>query len=299
MQAMLLAAGLGTRLQPYSLLRPKPLFPIVDKPLLRILIEMLQQARFTKIVVNAHHLAEQIEQELSGLEGVIVVREDELLGTGGGLRNALPHFDDEPILVMNGDILHTMDPAEIYAHHLKSPHKVTLALHDFPRFNKVSIREDRVLAFREGVRLANTRTLAFTGIHVIDPSVIEKIPVDTFHHIIDLYEDMTVFKGVGALITENRYWRDIGTPEDYLRVHKELLTAKIIRNRWGLEKGPFYMSRWARMEPAVALHDWCSVGDGAVLGKGSVLKRCVVWPNTEIPKRFQGENQIITPEINS
>ena len=294
MQAMLLAAGLGTRVQPYSLLRPKPLFPIVNKPLLRILVEMLKLARFSKIVINAYHLGEQIEREFEGEEGVTVVREEKVLGTGGGLRNALPFFDNEPILVMNGDILHTMNPADIYAHHLKSKHKVTLALHDYPRYNKVSVRQDRVLSFREEVRLATTSCLAFTGIHVIDPQVIEKIPPNTFHHIIDLYEDMTVYGAIGAMIMENRYWRDIGTPEDYLQVHKEVLTGKIIGNRWGLEHGPLHVSNWARIEPAVALHDWCSVGDGAVIGQGAVLKRCVVWPDTNVAKRLCAEIQIIT-----
>ncbi|MDH3348079.1 MAG: sugar phosphate nucleotidyltransferase [Desulfobulbaceae bacterium] len=299
MQAMLLAAGLGTRVQPYSKLLPKPLFPIIDKPLLRILIEMLKLARFTKIVVNVYHLGEQIEEELAGVEGVIVVREDKVLGTGGGLRNALPYFDDEPILVMNGDILHTMNPAEIYIHHVNAKHQVTLVLHDYPRFNKVTVRQDRILSFREKVHLAGTRSLAFTGIHVIEPAVLEKIPTNTFHNIIDLYEDMTVYGALGAMVMKNRYWRDIGTPEDYLQVHRELLTGKIIGNRWGLEHGPLYVSRWARMEPGVSLHDWCSVGDGAVIGNGAVLKRCVVWPNTEVPKRLDAENEIIVPNVNS
>ena len=109
MQAMILAAGFGTRLLPYTELRPKPLFPLLNKPLLLLTIERLQRAGFDHIVVNCHHLRDQIVDLLQDLRGVVVQQEDIILGTGGGLRLALNVFRNEPVLVTNGDIYHSVD----------------------------------------------------------------------------------------------------------------------------------------------------------------------------------------------
>ncbi len=89
MQAMILAAGFGTRLLPHTLLRPKPLFPLLNHPLLLLTIRRLQHAGCDHIVVNCHHLRAQIVAALAGLPGVTVLEEETILGTGGGLRGAL------------------------------------------------------------------------------------------------------------------------------------------------------------------------------------------------------------------
>jgi len=132
MQAMILAAGLGTRLLPHTLIRPNPLFPILNKPLLLLTIERLQKIGFDHIVVNCHHLREQVVAILDGVSGVIVQEEEIILGTGGGLRNALNVLRDEPLLVTNGDIYHTVDFMDFYQYHIENGTLVTLAMHDFP-----------------------------------------------------------------------------------------------------------------------------------------------------------------------
>ncbi len=109
MQAMILAAGFGTRLQPYSNLRPKPLFPLLNTPLLLLTIQRLQDAGFDHIVVNCHHLKDQIRSLLAGIPGVFLQEETMIMGTGGGLRLAIDLLKDEPLLVSNGDIYHTVD----------------------------------------------------------------------------------------------------------------------------------------------------------------------------------------------
>ena len=106
MQAMILAAGLGTRLRPYSNIRPKPLFPVLNQPLLRILINMLEEAGCTKIIVNGHHLRDQLKSAVAESNTILYQDEPRILGTGGSLREALPQLEDEPLLVVNGDIFH-------------------------------------------------------------------------------------------------------------------------------------------------------------------------------------------------
>jgi len=84
MQAMILAAGVGTRLLPHTLVRPKPLFPILNQPLLLLTIKRLQRLGFDHIVVNCHHLRDQVVAAISEVSGVVVQEEETILGTGGG-----------------------------------------------------------------------------------------------------------------------------------------------------------------------------------------------------------------------
>ena len=84
MKAMILAAGLGTRLLPYTRKRPKPLFPVLNRPLLSLSIGRLRQAGAGEIIVNAHHLKQQIKNTLLSEENIILQEEDKILGTGGG-----------------------------------------------------------------------------------------------------------------------------------------------------------------------------------------------------------------------
>ena len=130
MKAMILAAGFGTRLLPYTLKRPKPLFPVLDRPLLHLTFSRIRKAGFAEIIVNCHHLRHQIRQALRHETGCIIQEEEKVLGTGGGLHMALPHFNGKPALVVNGDIYHTIDYREVYQHHCASGADITLVLHE-------------------------------------------------------------------------------------------------------------------------------------------------------------------------
>jgi len=120
MQAILLAAGYGTRLRPYTNVRPKPLFPVVNRSLLHLLLEQLRGCNCSPILVNCHHLAAQLEAALVDWPKVLVQFEPEILGTGGSLRKALNRLDNDPVLVMNGDIYHDIDLERVYHQHLLS-----------------------------------------------------------------------------------------------------------------------------------------------------------------------------------
>ena len=117
MKAMILAAGLGTRLLPFTSQLPKPLFPILNKTLLHLTISRIRNSGFSEIIVNSHHLRQQIKEALQNEANCILQEEEKILGTGGGLRMALSHFNDEPVLVANGDIYHTVNYQEVYKNH--------------------------------------------------------------------------------------------------------------------------------------------------------------------------------------
>lgn len=277
MKAMILAAGLGTRLQPYSLLRPKPLFPVLDRPLILRLIAQLREAGFDTILVNCHHLREQIVTLLGGQEGICLQEELIELGTGGGMRMARDFFGAEPVLVTNGDIFHTIDLARIYQEHCSSGADATLVLHDCARFNNVAV-DDRLDITAFGDR-GTGRKMAFTGIHVLDPNLLSMIAPGVFANIIDCYRYWIArgrrFRGH---VVRGHFWTDMGTPADYLNLHRVLLTEQPFKG-----DSPFYYGSGVSTPSDLQSRDWLCVGAGAVIGRGCSLSRVVVWDGARVP----------------
>ncbi len=294
MQAMILAAGLGTRLRPHTLLRPKPLFPVLDRPLLGRIIDDLRRAGCRRLVVNAHHLRQQISSALAGEPDVDLQLEDSELGTGGGLRLARPRFDEQPVLVVNGDIFHDIDYRRVMAHHLREGNDATLVLHDRPPFNKVQTdADDNILSFTDSAR-SSAVPLAFTGIQVINPALLELIPPGVFYHSIDWYRRLIELgRRVRGLTVNGHFWSDMGTPEDYLALHEKLLTGP----QSPLETGgrqPFFLGTNVRRGRGGEFADWVAVGSNAVLGDGVSLRRCVVWDRVEVPAGTVAEDRIFS-----
>ena len=231
MKAMIFAAGLGTRLKPYTDHMPKALVPIAGKPMLEHVINKLISVGVDEIVINVHHFAQQIidflkEKNNFGIQIWISDETEELLETGGGIKKAAPYFN-EPFLVHNADILSNVDLKAMYDHHLKSGNDATLLVS--PR------KTVRYLLFDESYRLCgwvNKDTLqtkpegfvyqpgiqqeyAFGGIHIISPTL--------FNHmgdkwtgkfsIIDFYLQTCQEAKLGGYIKENLQLIDIGKPE--------------------------------------------------------------------------------------
>ena len=165
--AVILAAGFGTRLRPLSYQVPKPLFPILNRPLLGLILSQLENAGFKRVAVNAHHLAADIKlyvetQNQWNLE-IFLSFEAEILGTGGGLRHMADFIGDSPFLVINGDILTDLNFAEVYHQHRQHA-LATMILHDYPRFNNVWLAEDgQVAAF--GLPPAGPRPIGSPGFY--------------------------------------------------------------------------------------------------------------------------------------
>ena len=292
MQAMILAAGFGTRLLPYTEICPKPLFPIMNKPLLLLTIERLQRAGFDHIIVNCHHLRRQIADLLRNLKGVLIQEEDVILGTGGGLRLAMASLRNEPVLVTNGDIYHMVDYHTLYDAHRKDDASVTLAVHDFTRFNKVSVRNGLVTGFDSS---GNQGSLAFTGLHVLNPEILANIPFMKPMSIIDLYRQLLKEgKRIRYFRVDGCYWTDIGTVNDYLALHGGLLTGNI---PWLPELGvrpasPFYLAEGIHCAGSPVMRDWVCAGCGTI-GDDVYLERVVLWGGAVVPGGSRLQDSLI------
>ncbi len=278
MQAMILAAGFGTRLLPYTKLRPKPLFPLLNEPLLLLTIKRLQNAGFDHIIVNCHYLKEQIVVALQGLKGVVVQEEECVLGTGGGLRMALTSMRDEPVLVTNGDIYHSIDYLELYRIHKTGGAPVSMAMHDYPRFNNVAVEKGMVTGF--SVKEGN-RCKAFTGLHVLDPAILKDIPEAKSSCIIERYRQLLARgEKIQAMDVSGCSWTDMGTVEDYLALHGQLLTGETgLWEEFSVSiKGACICQNQKKNN---IIEDWACVGD-VNLPEEIHLKRCVVWDNARL-----------------
>ncbi len=220
MKAMILAAGLGTRLRPFTRHTPKPLFTIGQQPLLGIIIERLCQAGCKAVMINTHHLHEQIEAYVSHHAFPIQVEtryEPEILGTGGGIANVADFWDSGPLMVINADIVSDIDLARTFGDHQGHDFPVTMVMHHHSDFNTVSVDTDHfVVAFGPSQEQKTWRKMAFTGIHVLDRRVLDFLPSKGPAHIIDAYEQMLACgEKIKAHVVRDHYWQDIGTPQNY------------------------------------------------------------------------------------
>ena len=283
MKAMILAAGLGTRLEPLTNIRPKPLFPVLNRPLLGITIEQLRDMGATGIIINAHHLAEQVEHFVGGEQWGVEVKvrvEPEILGTGGGIKNCADFFRDAPhVVVINADIYHAFDLRPALHYHNAANNLATLVLCDHPRFNQVGIDgEGRIVSIRgQSIQKprAPSQTLTFTGIHIISAELLNSMPSAGFFGIMELYVDLASRgEGIRGYHMQEGYWGDIGRVEAYRALHRDLLG----------EQGEPVVHPEAHLAEAVRMEGVVCVGRGSHIEEGAFIKDSIIWDEVWIEK---------------
>jgi aminoglycoside/choline kinase family phosphotransferase/choline kinase len=223
MKALILAAGYGTRLRPYTDHTPKPLFTIAGRPLLDVIIGQLQKAGCKAVIINTHHLHPKIEAFLAAQKYSLEVftrYEPQILGTGGAIKNVADFWDNQPFMVINADIVADIDLKEVYRAHCRHHPAATLVLCDDPVFNSVAVRQNKwITGFynqTDGEIMPSDYLLTFTGIQVLEPQVLNYIPANSFYSSIDAFKKiLAAGKRLMAFITSKDRWQDIGTPESY------------------------------------------------------------------------------------
>lgn len=243
-RAMVLAAGLGTRLRPLTDDRPKALVKLAGRTLLDITLARLAAVGVQRVVVNAHHFAEQMAEYVAGHDGygmeLTVSQEAELLDTGGGLKHAARFFagDDEPFLLHNVDIVSGIDLAAMAAAHRESGALATLAVQERASSRQLLFDGEGRLAGRtagagkapEVVREAGElKALAFAGIHVISPRIFGRMPEEGAFSIIPAYLRLAAEgERVAAYRADGVYWRDLGKVES-LRAAEADVAAGVLQ----------------------------------------------------------------------
>ena len=246
MKAMILAAGLGTRLRPLTDERPKALVEINGRTLLEITLSRLRSFGVSEVIINVHHFADMVVDYLQANKNfgmrIEVSREDVLLDTGGGLKKAAHFFlghsrrPEEPFIVHNVDVLSTIDLLRMVEFHAKNQALATLAVQD----RKTS----RYLLFDERLQLCGRQVggnqpelvggcqeklaLAFCGIHVIFPRLLTMMTEDGGFSSVTTYLRLAAQgEKILAFRSDEYYWRDLGKPENVAQAAEDL-TKKVI-----------------------------------------------------------------------
>lgn len=336
MKAMVLCAGLGTRLRPLTHHWPKPALPLLGQPLFRYTLATLKAAGVTDIGINTHHLPEvmlRVAQEECARAGCTLtsVFEPEIQGTGGGIRGLRDFLGDAPFLVVNGDVLFAADFRPFIEGHLRSGGDATMVLLPMPageRFNPVEVDaagQVRRIAGKGpgGQKLSPWH---FSGVHVLSPSVFDFIapsgPTDINH---DTYLQML---GQGRtvrahLLTDTQvYWSDLGTPARYGATHQHLLYGQVPMAVFkgaspfeGLEPsgvhtwthatasmsdakvvGPAWFGEGAKLGSGVRIGAATSIGRGAQVPDGVSLNRVAVLDGVQVPKVPLLEDCLVGPD---
>jgi len=283
--AIVLAAGLGTRMRPLSGHVPKPLLPVAGRPLLGRIIGSLAGAGCARVVVNTHHLAGRVESFLRGIPeaGLVAVsHEPAILGSGGALVRARKTLAaEEFFLYHNADELTDLDVRRAVDAHLAAGSPLaTLALHDAALASRVLVSKgDEVLGFASGrsaSRPAGSRLLAFIGVAVISREIFGLLPKEErFCSVMDaLLRGMIERPGcVRAFVPGDIFWRNIEDIGGYLNVHREVLVDGALA---GVPAGPVQVCAGAEVDPGAELAGFVSVCRGARIEAGAKLTDCVV-----------------------
>jgi mannose-1-phosphate guanylyltransferase len=230
MKAMVLAAGLGTRLRPLTDHQPKALVEVCGRTLLEITLSRLKNFGIREVIVNVHHFAGAIQDFLKAHDNfglrIEISREDVLLDTGGGLKKAGWFFledggeREEPFVLHNVDIISTIDLGEMVKRHAESQSLVTLAVQERETSRYLLFDEQSQLCGRRVVKEKketivrpsdNLKALAFTGIHVISPRLLKEMTEEGAFAILDVYLRLAgQGENIQAFRADNSYWRDLG-----------------------------------------------------------------------------------------
>jgi NDP-sugar pyrophosphorylase family protein len=238
---MVLAAGLGTRLQPLTNDRPKALVEVAGHTLLELTLARLKSYGIVEVIINTHHLADKVAHYLSEHDNfgmrIEISREELLLDTGGGLKRAAHFFTgnearNEPFLLHNVDVLSDIDFASMLRHHRDTGALATLAVQDRPTSRYLLFDEAGRLCGRrsgldgpiEQVREARElRPRAFSGIHIISPRIFDLMSELGVFSIIPVYLRLaTAGESIISFPSDRFYWRDLGRLEQIAAAFNDL-----------------------------------------------------------------------------
>lgn len=311
---MVLAAGLGERLRPLTELLAKPVLPVLNRPLLEFTLERLRAAGVDEVVVNLHHRPETVRRALGdGRRLGLRIRysfEPEILGTGGGPRRARRWLGDEPILLVNGDVLFDFDLGALMRQHRRRRAAATLALLPNPdprRYSPVVLgRDGRLVSVAGRPRPTRGRPWLFTGVHVLQAELLERLPRGASDSVRDLYLPLM---GEGAPVDGFRArgrWYDFGAPATYLASQLEMRPSVLGRKRTvprvhasariaaGARLGGSVVGARCRIEEDATVAD-SVLWENVVVEPGAVVRGCIVADGTRVRQGQRVEDAIVVP----
>jgi NDP-sugar pyrophosphorylase family protein/aminoglycoside/choline kinase family phosphotransferase len=297
-KAVVLAAGFGTRMNPLSGICAKPLMPLWGKPALQHVLESLASWGVEEVVINSHHQPGQVldfvrGQPLPGMK-LDLSYEPDILGTGGALRKLSWFLGEEPFWMMNADVAADLDPRPLVEDFGRGRRLASLWLHADAGPRTVEMDRSLVRTFRS--RRAGSRgTYTFTGLHLLSKDVLDYLPESGFATIIGAYEaGMKEGRKVGGVHVPGAYWRDLGSPDDYIRAHREVRVRFRSRQTGARLYDPSADGQRAAFTlSGVRVGGFLAAAPGVELAPGAAVKDSVLWPNVRVGPRARIEHAVV------
>ncbi len=290
MQAFILGAGLGTRLAPLSLILPKPLMPVFQKPLIQHTMDNFIKDGVTEFIINTSCLEFAWDKAFPCPDPqyrgcpVTFSHEEEPLDSGGGVKKILPLWKEGPLIVHNGDILTDIPLGELLAEHRRSGNLLTMALRSIDGKRNVGFDEEtrRITDMRHALGI-NPGTHQFAGTYIMEAEVANMFPEEDKFSIFPIWLELIRQGRAGGVVFDWANWHEIGAPEAYLDTILELPNSQRIHPS-------------ATISALAEVGEDCMVGQDAVIPAGCELDDCIVWPRTHVtPGTYR--RAILTPRI--
>jgi NDP-sugar pyrophosphorylase family protein len=292
--AFVLCAGWGQRLQPLTNQVPKPLVPICGVPLVEFALARVAATGVERIVINTHRLADEFVRlfpdyprpsRYGGAE-VLFRHEPVLLETAGGLKNVEDLLLPGPVLVHNGDILAELDLPSLLAAHDGRGALCTLALRSSggPLQVGFDAPSGRINDIRGELGSGAPRFL-YTGVCVVDPSFLPRIPAGRPVSFVPVWtEALRAGERIGGVVLDGGVWRDIGTIDEYRRIHAELAaqTVTLVPPATAPSEWPVWRMRGATVEDGAALTGWNWLGPDSFVGAGAQVENSILWAGARV-----------------
>src|SRR2546427_6852733 len=324
MKAILLAGGKGTRLRPLTIHTPKPIVPIFDRPFLHYQLDLLKRVpEIDGVILSLNYQPRRIEEMFgdgsSSAMSLRYVVEPAPLGTAGAVRYAAQSLHDA-VVVFNGDILTQVDLAAVIAQHRERKAKATIVL--TPVENPAAyglVETDTDANICRFIEKPNADEITCdtinAGIYVLEPETFDRIPKDTpwsiersfFPSLIDRAETFVAYVYRG-------YWIDIGTPDKYMQVHRDIMDGRYTAYRAASSNGGppnAWISQGARVEEGALIEGPCFIDEGAVVKAGArigpysgvrrpchieehaLVERSILWANSRVSQEATVRRSIL------
>jgi len=318
---MILAAGFGTRLRPLTNTVPKPMVPIMNRPILEHTIHLLRRHGILDITINLHHLPEIILDHFRDGQDFGVQlhwsHEPEILGTAGGIKQAKKFLDGETFIVINSDVVTDCDLSKVISFHKAQGSALTLVVRegDSPeQCDPIEVDEDDRIVHLVGAQAGHVTgepiRVQFTGIQVMEPEIFDRIPENKFSGTTtDIFPGMLEDGLPLFAYWHPGYWKDIGTIQSYLDVHKDLLDGRMEDGLPMKENNPpqgqiippvllgqnCNIADTAKIGPYVVLGDNCTVADHAIIEHSICWEGVTLGKNSHVKQSVLG-NGVLTNE---
>ena len=311
MKAVVMAGGFGTRIQPLTHSRPKPMLPIMNKPMMEHTMMMLKKLGIEEFIVLLYFKPEVIKDYFGDgsdfdIKITYVVPDDDY-GTAGAVKLAQEHIGDDNFIIVSGDLVTDFDFTKLFDFHKKKNSKFSIGLTSVEnplQFGVVIANEDNVIEkFLEkpswGEVFSDTIN---TGIYIIESEILDYIPYkENFDFAKDLFP-LLMQKGIDLMgCSLEGYWRDVGNPESYREVYEDILNNRVKFEIDGIKTkypdGVLYSSVEYKLDPSVEIIGTVVLDEGVVLSKGVKLNNVVIGRNVVIGENSKIRNSVFWEEI--